>query len=163
MPQLDISTFPSQIFWLVITFIAMFLIMWRISVPKIADALEARQKRISDNLGRAEDIKKEAEAAIEAYEAALAEARAEAQTAVAEASAALLEEQHAREAELAETLKKRVAESEAGIAAAVNEAVQSIRDVAAEVAIAATERLAGEAPGGDDATGAVDALLTARG
>ena len=138
MPQLDISTFPSQIFWLVITFIAMFLIMWRISVPKIADALEARQKRISDNLGRAEDIKKEAEAAIEAYEAALAEARAEAQTAVAEASAALLEEQHAREAELAETLKKRVA-------------------------IAAPERLAGEAPGGDDATRAVDAVIKARG
>ena len=64
---------------------------------------------------------------------------------------------------MAETLKKRVAESEAGIAAAVNEAVQSIRDVAAEVAIAATERLAGEAPGGDDATRAVDAVIKARG
>ena len=69
MPQLEqISTFPSQIFWLVITFAALFFVMWRIAVPRIADVLEARQKRIDDNLDKAETAKKEAEAAIEAYE-----------------------------------------------------------------------------------------------
>lgn len=163
MPQLDVTTFSSQIFWLVVTFIALFLIMWRVSVPKIADALEARQKRIDDNLARAEELKKEAEAAMEAYEASLADARSEAQSAVLEANAKLAEESQTREAELGEALAKRIAESEANIAAAMDEAIANIRDAAAEVAVSAAERLTGEAPSADDAGASVDAAIKARG
>lgn len=163
MPQLDITTFSSQVFWLVVTFIAMFLIMWRVSVPRISDALEARQKRIDDNLARAEELKAEAEAALAAYEASLAEARGEAQGAVHEATAKLVEETHARDAELADAMKKRITESEANIAAAMDAAVANIREVAAEVAASAAERLSGEAPGADDAAAAVDAAIKARG
>lgn len=163
MPQLDVTTFASQIFWLAVTFIALLLIIWRIGVPKISDALEARQKRIDDNLARAEELKREAEAAMAAYEASLAEVRAEAQTAVHEAHAELLAESAAREAELAELLKKRLAESEASIAAAMDAAIANIRDAAAEVAQSAAERLTGEAPSADDAGAAVDAAIKARG
>ncbi|MEK9724081.1 MAG: F0F1 ATP synthase subunit B' [Rhodospirillaceae bacterium] len=163
MPQLDVTTFASQIFWLAVTFIALLLIIWRIGVPKISDALEARQKRIDDNLARAEELKREAEAAMAAYEASLAEVRAEAQTAVHEAHAELLAESAAREAELAEVLKKRLAESEASIAAAMDAAIANIRDAAAEVAQSAAERLTGEAPSADDAGAAVDAAIKARG
>lgn len=163
MPQLDVTTFSSQIFWLVVTFIALFLIMWRVSVPKISDALEARQKRMDDNLARAEELKKEAEAAMEAYEASLAEARSEAQGAVLEANAKLTEEAQAREAELGEALAKRIAESEANIATAMDDAIANIRDVAAEVAVSAAERLTGEAPSVDDAGAAVDTAIKARG
>jgi F-type H+-transporting ATPase subunit b len=58
MPQLDFSTYLPQVFWLVVTFIALFLIMWKIAVPRIANSLEARQKRIEDYLDRAADAKK---------------------------------------------------------------------------------------------------------
>ena len=163
MPQLDVTTFSSQIFWLVVTFIALFLTMWRVSVPKISDALEARQKRIDDNLARAEELKKEATAALEAYEASLADARSEAQRAVLEANAKLAIEAQAREAELGEALTKRIAESEANISAAMDEAIANIRDVAAEVSLSAAERLTGEAPSADDASTAVDTAIKARG
>ena len=135
MPQLDVTTFSSQIFWLVVTFIALFLVMWRVSVPKISDTLEIRQKRIDDNLVRAEALKKEAAVALEAYEASLTDARSEAQGTVLEANAKLAEEAQAREAELGEAMAKRIAESEANISAAMDEAISNIRDVAAEVAI----------------------------
>ena len=92
MPQLDISTFSSQIFWLIASFTALFLIVWRIGVPKISHVLETRQKRIDDNLLRAEEFKREAEAALEAYEASLDEARSEAQAILHEANASLAEE-----------------------------------------------------------------------
>ena len=163
MPQLDITTFSSQLFWLVVTFSALLIIMWRVAVPKISDALETRQKRMDDNLERAEEVKKEAEAAIEAYEKSLADARADAQGVIAEAAAKLADEAHAREAELAEAMKKRVAESEANITAAMDAALDNIRELATEVAVAATERLSGEAPAGDDADNAVAAAIKARG
>ena len=105
MPQLDISTFSSQIFWLVVCFTALFLIVWRIGVPKISHILETRQKRIDDNLLRAEEFKREAEAALKTYEASLEEARSEAQAILVEASTLLAEEFNAREAELIKALK----------------------------------------------------------
>ncbi len=144
MPQLDITTFSTQIFWLVITFGALFLIMWRVTVPRISDALEARQKRIDDNLAKAAEFKKEAEAAITAYETSLAGARAVAHTAIVEANAAITEEANARDAELNKKLKSMLDDSEANIAKAVDDAMGNVREVAEEVAAAACERLLGE-------------------
>ncbi len=163
MPQLDVTTFSSQIFWLAVTFIALFLTIWRVSVPKISDTLEARQKRIDDNLARAEALKNEATAALEAYEASLVDAHSEAQRAILEANARLADEAQAREAELGEALTKRIAESEAIISAAMDEAIANIRDVATEVSLSAAERLTGEAPSTDAASTAVDTAIKARG
>jgi F-type H+-transporting ATPase subunit b len=72
MPQLDISTYAPQIIWLVITFVILFLVMWKVIVPRISDALEVRQRRIEYNLARAAELQKEAEAVLEAYDASLA-------------------------------------------------------------------------------------------
>lgn len=164
MPQLEqIATYPSQVFWLVVTFVTLFLIMWRVAVPRISDALEARQQRIDDYLERAAGIKQEAEAAMEAYEKSLAEARAEAQETVLKATQELADVAAKREAELTERLQAKLAESEAGIAAAVEQAIANLRGVAVEVAQAATERLVGEAPSEADAGTAVDGAIKARG
>ncbi|MEK9755206.1 MAG: F0F1 ATP synthase subunit B' [Rhodospirillaceae bacterium] len=164
MPQLEqIATYPSQVFWLVVTFIALFVIMWRVAVPRISDALEARQQRIDDNLERAAEIKKEAEAAMVAYEKSLAEARAEAQGAIAKAMQEVADAAAKREAELTERLQARLAESEAGIARAVEQAVDNLKSVAVEVAQSATERLVGEAPSAADAGAAVKGAIKARG
>jgi F-type H+-transporting ATPase subunit b len=144
MPQLDITTFSTQIFWLVITFGALFLVMWRVAVPRISDALEARQKRIDDNLSKAAEFKKEAEAAIAAYEESLAGARADAHSAIAEANAEIVKETAARDAELNKKLKAMLDDSEANIAKAVEDAMGNVREVAEEVAAAACDRLLGE-------------------
>ena len=162
MPQLDISTFPSQIFWLIITFSALFFVVWRISVPKIADTLEARQKRIDDNLVRAEELKKDAESALRAYEVSLEQAHLEAQNILTEANAKLARESQLQEDKLNEILESRFRESEKNIDRAIKDATVHIRDAAMEVAATAFERLAGERPNLDDAGTAVDTALNIR-
>ena len=132
MPQLDISTFSSQIFWLVVSFTTLFLIVWRIGVPKISHVLETRQKRIDDNLLRAEELKREAEAALESYEASLTEARSQAQAILAEANTSLAEEFKTREAELIKALSKRISESEENISRTVDNAIEKMCDAAAD-------------------------------
>ena len=159
MPQLDVSTFSSQIFWLVVSFTALFLIVWRIGVPKISHILETRQKRIDDNLLRAEEFKREAEAALKIYEASLEEARSEAQAILVEASTLLAEEFNAREAELIKALSKRISESEENISNTVDNAIEKISDAAADVAANAVERLTGEAPGADEVAAAVNTVI----
>ena len=146
MPQLDYTTYLPQIAWLVITFIAMFLIMWKVAVPKVAGTLEARQKKIEQNLERAAELKAEAEAAMEAYEKALAAARAQAHEQIAKVQADLKATQDAEDAKLSETLKARIREGEAAIEKAAADAMAGLEAMATEVATAACERLIGEAP-----------------
>jgi F-type H+-transporting ATPase subunit b len=147
MPQLDISTFSTQIVWLVITFSALFLVMWQVAVPRISDALEQRQKRMDDNLNKAAEFKKEAEAAIEAYEKSLAEAREAAHFAIADANATLLEEAKTKDAELGRKLKLMLSASEESIAKAMEDAMGNVNKVSEEIAAAAAEKLLGEAVG----------------
>src|ERR1700732_5510002 len=84
MPQLDVSTFTPQRVWLAISFIALYLLMSRLAPPRVDAIIEARRKRMDDDLARAAAIKAEAEAVIAAYHRTLAEARAQAQAAVKE-------------------------------------------------------------------------------
>ena len=51
MPQLDISTYPPQLVWLLITFLALYLVVWKVALPRIVDVREARQRRVEDDLG----------------------------------------------------------------------------------------------------------------
>ena len=77
MPQLDFSTFPSQAFWLVVSFALMWLVMAKMIVPKITDILNQRQRKIDDYLTAAGEFKQTAEEALEKYERVLREANAE--------------------------------------------------------------------------------------
>ncbi len=164
MPQIeDVSSFLPQVFWLVITFSALFLIMWKIAVPRIANTLEARQKRIEDFLDRAADSKKEAEETLAAYELAMAEARAEAQAVIGQASKEFTEEAEAREAELSEELNRKFAESDAAIKQAIDGAMDNVRDVAVDVAAVALNRLTGEQPNAKNLAKAVDRAFKAEG
>ena len=164
MPQIeDVASFLPQVFWLVITFPALFLIMWKIAVPAIANTLEARQKRMEDNLDKAAQAKKEAEETLAAYESAMAEARAGAQGIINEATKLMSEEAEKREAKMAEELGQTLAASEAEIRKAIDAAMEHVRDVAVEVAGAALKRLTGDAPDEKDLGKAVDQAMKAEG
>lgn len=159
MPQFDPAGFAPQLVWLAITFVALYLILARIALPRIADVLEHRADHIADDLDRAEGMNKQAESALAAYEAGLAEARARAHDIAAEKREAVKAEAAAHQARLGVELKARIAEAEAGIAAASDKAMASVGDVAAEAALAVVARLIGVAPDGAAVTLAVKTEL----
>ena len=78
MPQLDFSTFPNQIFWLIVTLFAIYFVLTRVALPRIAGVLAERQGTITNDLAAAEELKQKAAEAEAAYDKALADARAEA-------------------------------------------------------------------------------------
>ena len=159
MPQLEMGDYAPQIFWLVVTFVALMLIMWSVGLPRIRRVIEAREGRIGDDLAEAESMKGRAEAALKAYEEALAEARSRAHGVLAETQATLAAEADALRAKLDADLAARGAEAEARIQETRAQALASLREVAGEVARAATERLVGTAPSAAAARAAVDASM----
>lgn len=74
-PPFKIETFPSQLFWLAITFTFLFLVLWRVVGPRIQGVIGERRARIADDLAKAEQNRRDAEAASAAYQSALAAAR----------------------------------------------------------------------------------------
>ncbi len=159
MPQLEAGDFAPQIVWLVITFVSLYLISWKLILPRIGDVLDAREERITDDLEEADKLKTAAEDALKTYEAALAEARNKAHGMAAETHAALMAEAAKRNEALQEKLDAEAAEADSRIAAARAEAVSEIRTVARDTARAVTARLIGVEVPEAAAKAAVDAAF----
>ncbi|MEL6608564.1 MAG: F0F1 ATP synthase subunit B' [Pseudomonadota bacterium] len=134
MPQLDFSTFDNQIFWLLVTLVAIYLILSRVALPRIGAVLAERAGTITNDLAAAEDLKARAEEAEAAYNKALADARAEAQAIAAETKASIQKDLDAELAKADAEIAARAAESEKAIADIRDSAAQSVRDVAKDVA-----------------------------
>ena len=160
MPQLEMGDYAPQIFWLVVTFVVLMLIMWSVGLPRIRRVIEARENRIGDDLAQAESHRGKAEAALKAYEEALSEARSRAHGVLAETQSRLAAEANALREALDADLAAKAAEAEGRIQETRAEALASLRDVAGEVARAATERLVGTAPSADAARQAVEASMS---
>ena len=68
MPQLEITTYPSQIFWLVVSFLILYLIMSRIIIPRISSVIKSRESEIKNNIHIAEQMYKDTEIINNEYE-----------------------------------------------------------------------------------------------
>jgi F-type H+-transporting ATPase subunit b len=158
-PPFDAHTFPSQLLWLALTFIALYLLMSRLALPHIGSILEQRRQRIADDLAQAQRLKGESDAAIAAHEKALNEARSRAQALANETRTRAATEAEARRKEVDAKLTMRIVEAEKTIAATRTAAMTNVRGIAGEAASAIVERLIGAAPGRQEVDEIVDAVL----
>ncbi len=162
MPQLDVSTFTPQLVWLAITFVVLYLLMSKLGLPQVNAILEARRKRVDDDLARAAEIKAEADTVVAAYQRTLAEARARAQAAIKERTDKFATEAAERQRQLAESLAEQTRAAEREIGAAKERAFSEIRNVAVDVARSVTEKLTGLAADEARLAPAVDRAMAER-
>lgn len=159
MPQLDPAFWPTQLIWLAITFIALYLIIWRIALPRIADVLEARQRKLDDDLKKATALKEEAEVILAEYEKMRADAQASAHSVLQKAQADMKAEAGRQNSEVAAKLAKQTEEAEARIDQAKTAALSSLEGTVTEVVAAATEKLIGVKAGDQEIVRAVGSVM----
>jgi F-type H+-transporting ATPase subunit b len=145
MPQLDFSTWPSQVFWLIVALVVLYFILSRVALPRIGGVIEERQDAIEDDLDRAAEFKRRAAQAEIAYEAALAEAKAKANAIAAEARAEIRKDVDAAVAKADADIAARAADSETRIRQIRDSALESVQAVATETAEALVDALAADA------------------
>ncbi len=158
-PPFDPATFPSQLVWLVLTFAILYALMAKVALPRLGGIIDDRQNRISGDIAEAGKLKAESEAAVAAYEAALAEARARAQLIANETRDKQTAEADASRKTLEEQLNVKLAAAEKTIAATKQAAMTEVRGIAADAAKAIVERLTGKAPADAAVASAVDTAL----
>jgi F-type H+-transporting ATPase subunit b len=157
-PPMDATTFPSQIFWLVVFFGLLYLLMSRLALPKMAAVLDKRHRTIEGDLAKASALKNETEAALQAYEKALADARANAQAIAAGTRAKMTAEMDAERTALEKKIAAKTAEAESRIATAKALAMKDVSEVAAETAAEIVSELTGAQVSKAEAVKAIAAL-----
>ncbi len=144
LPQMQTETFPSQIFWLVVTFGLLFLVLWRVTLPMIEAIIGERRNRIEGDLGTAEKLRQEASNALAAYEAELAGARSKAHRFVDENRKKIGAELDVLKVRAQVEAQAVTKEAEERVSAEHARALSSLRTAAAEAASAIVERLIGK-------------------
>lgn len=158
-PPFNAETFASQLFWLAICFIFLLVMMWKVALPRIGGIIDTRLKRVADDLADAEKLKGQSDAAIAAYEKALADARARAQAIANETRDAHAAAAETRRKALEGELNVKLAEAEKTIAATKTAAMSNVRGIATDATKAIVERLIGKVPSDSAVEAAVaDAL-----
>ncbi len=157
MPQLDPSLFPTQLFWLALTLIPLYLVLWRVALPRVSDVRAARRERIEDDLKKAEALKAEADEALAGYKAMIAQAADKAREALREAAREASEDAARQRDALADRLAAEADAAQARIAAETARVIADIGTIASELAQAAAGRLSGAEISQDEAVAAVAA------
>ena len=158
-PPFQKDTFASQLVSLLIAFVALYLIVSRIALPRVGSLLDERQNAIEGDLAEAQKLKDASDAALKAYESELAAARSRAQAISAETREKLNAASDAERRRLEERLAHKLVEAEKTIAATREAAMRNVRGIAAEAAAAIVQRLTGMVPEGKSVESAVDASL----
>jgi F-type H+-transporting ATPase subunit b len=157
-PPFDASTFPGQIFWLVLTFGALYFLMSKIALPRVSQILETRASKIDGDLAAAASMQEKARLAGETYEKLLTDAKANAQSigqkAKDEANNVADQQRKVVEAET----NQKIATSEASIAKARDVAMGNVAGIAVDAASEIIKRISGVAPKADDVKRAVASI-----
>jgi F-type H+-transporting ATPase subunit b len=154
-PPFQSETFASQLFWLVITFAALYLLASRVLLPRVGGIIDARANKIEGDLSEAQRFKGEADAANAAYEKALADARSRAQALANATRDKQAAETESKRKLLEQELDAKLAEAEKIIAATKASAMGNVRGIAADAAVAIVQRLTGIAPSSEAVAAAV--------
>ncbi|MBN8965583.1 MAG: F0F1 ATP synthase subunit B' [Rhizobiales bacterium] len=154
-PPFNQETFASQLIWLAIFFVALYVIIARVAIPRIGGIVEARRDRIEGDLAEANNLKEQSSSALAAYEKSLADARGRAQALANETRDKLNAGADTARRALEADLNAKLAKAEQTIAATKTAAMGNVRSIAVDTASAIVERLTGTAP----AAGAVESAV----
>ena len=145
-PPFNKDTFASQLVWLAITFVLLYLLMSRLALPRVGGIIAARSGQIADDLAEAQRLKEETETDIAASDKTMADARANAQAIAAKTRDKLMAEAEERRKSVEGRLNQKLEEAEKTIAATKAAAMSNVAGIATEAASSIVERLIGTAP-----------------
>ena len=143
MPQLDVSTYPSLIFWLIVTFGFTFLVLKFFITPKLSEILNQRKERISADLFAAKSSREEAENSKTNQERSISDAKNKANKIVKDAIEKTKNTLQETEKKAKERLTKTLLDAEKNISDTKNKSLKNITLITTEIAVAISKKVSG--------------------
>ena len=149
MPQLDPTWFASELFWLAVTFITLYVLLARLILPPLQDVIARRAGAHTRDIEMAQSLKLQAESARVEYERTMAEARTKAQAMLTEATLASKAKAEQASRDLDQQVSTKLAEATTRIAAKKKELMDTLTPTAVQLAGMIVERLTQQRVGED--------------
>ena len=159
LPQMDTSTFASQLFWLAVCFVTLYVLMSKVSLPRVGETLERRRAQKDGDLSKAAEWNHDAERVKAEYERSLARARTTAASNVTAAERDISSKIADEQAKFADSARKRLVTAEQSITKAKAEALNSLADISADIAADMVQKIAGVQVNKADAKKAVTTAM----
>ena len=132
MPQLDPEFWASQIFWLILTFSSLYLIIWKVFLPKITLSIENRKSRVVNDLDEAQKLKENAEKKLNEYNKIIEESKKEAQKIIEDNKKKLDRDIKNKKHKFNDEIEKELMAAEKEIKDLKKSSISSINNIAAE-------------------------------
>ena len=158
-PPFEKEFFASQLVSFAIAFVLLYIIVSRLALPRVGGIIAMRQGTIDGDMAEAARLKEESDAALKAYEAELAAARANAITIGSDIRDKLNKQADDERKRVEGQLAQKLADAETSIAATRTAAMGNVQAIATEAASAIVQRLAGLTPDARAVASAVNATL----
>jgi len=144
LPQLDYSTYASQVFWLTLTFITLYFFLASIVIPKLGGIIEERQAKIKNDLDEAQKLQKEAESTQKKYENFISETQKKIITQSLELRERLKEELDTKKQELHDAVEKQYSKISLDMKEKEEETQKLIRETTVNLANIIVEKFLGK-------------------
>ena len=143
MPQLNPEFWASQIFWLILIFSSLYIIMWKIFLPKITDSIENRKSRIISDLNETQKLKENAEKKLREYNKIIEDTKKEAKKIIEDNKKKLENDIKSKKQKFNEEIEKELMSVEKEIKSLKKSSISSINKIAAEVSSEVIKQLVG--------------------
>ena len=133
MPQLNPEFWASQIFWLILIFSILYIIIWKIFLPKITDIIENRKSRIIGDLNETQKLKENAEKKLGEYNKIIEDTKKEAKRIIEESKKKLENDIKSKKQNFDEEIEKELMSTEKEIESLKKSSISSINKIAVEI------------------------------
>jgi len=143
MPQLNPEFWVSQIFWLILIFSSLYIIMWKIFLPKITDSIENRKSRIVSDLNETQKFKENAEKKLDEYNKIIEDTKKEAKRIIEDNKKKLENDIKSKKQKFNEEIEKELISVEKEIKSLKKSSISSINKIAVEVSSEVIRQIVG--------------------
>jgi len=143
MPQLNPEFWTSQIFWLILIFSSLYIVIWKIFLPKITDSIENRKSRIVNDLNETQKLKESAEKKLREYNKIIEDAKKEAKKIIEDNKKKLENDIKNQKQKFNEEIEKELMSVEKEIKILKKSSISSINKIAVEVSSEMIKQLVG--------------------
>ena len=143
MPQLNPEYWAAQTFWLILIFSSLYLIIWKIFLPKIIDSVENRKSKIVNDLNEAQKLKENAEKKLEEYKKIIEETKKIAKKIIEENKKNLTNDIKNKNQELNKMIEQELSVAEKEINDLKNNSIANINKIAVEISSSLIKQIVG--------------------
>ena len=159
MPQLDPEFWTAQIFWLILIFSGLYLIIWKIFLPKITYSIENRKSRIVNNLNEAQKLKENAEKKLKEYNKIIENSKIEAKKIVDDNRRKLEKDIESKKNKFNAEIEKELSAVEKEIKDLKKSSISSINKIAVETSSEIILQIIGSEVNKSNVSAIVDDIL----